>query len=90
MTRDAAIAAITDYFDVGRFQSDLAALVAYPSESQSPGAGPELLRYLTEAMLSRLTAAGFACEIFDSPLHPSFRDIRAACTDGQWTSCAST
>lgn len=68
MTRDAAIATITDYFDEGRFQADLAALVAHPSESQNPEAAPALMRYLTDAMLPRLEAAGFACEIFDNPI----------------------
>lgn len=68
MTRDAAIANITDYFDDGRFQADLAALVAHPSESQNPEAAPELMRYLTEAMMPRLQEAGFACEIFDNPI----------------------
>lgn len=68
MTRDAAIAAATAYFEDGRFQSDLAALVAYPTESQNPEAAPELRRYLDEAMLPRLTALGFACEIFDNPV----------------------
>ncbi|NDW44592.1 M20 family metallopeptidase [Ruegeria sp. PrR005] len=68
MTRDAAIATITDYFDDGRFQADLSALVAHPSESQNPDAAPALMRYLTQAMMPRLKAAGFACEIFENPI----------------------
>ena len=46
------------YVDQGRFQSDLAALVAHPTESQNPDARPELLRYLQLAMQPRLQAAG--------------------------------
>lgn len=68
MTRDAAIATITDYFDDGRFQADLSALVAHPSESQNRDAAPALMRYLTQAMMPRLKAAGFACEIFENPI----------------------
>ena len=33
MTRDAAIDTISAYFDEGRFQTDLADLVAYETES---------------------------------------------------------
>jgi acetylornithine deacetylase/succinyl-diaminopimelate desuccinylase-like protein len=68
MSRDTAIARAEEYFDSGRFQSDLAALVAFPTESQNPDAAPELRRYLVEAMQPRLTALGFACEIFENPV----------------------
>jgi hypothetical protein len=67
MTRDAAITTSSDYFDEGRFQSDLADLVAYETESQNPDQAPELLRYLQEAMQPRLTDMGFACAIHDNP-----------------------
>lgn len=67
MTRDAAIAHATDPFDAGRFQDDLARLVAHPTESQVPERRPELRRYLTEAMLPRLTALGFDCTVHDNP-----------------------
>ncbi len=67
MTRDAAIAHIEEYFDGGRFQADLAELVAYETESQNPEQAPELRRYLEEAMRPRLEATGFACNIFDNP-----------------------
>ena len=69
MTRDAAISHVTDYFDAGTFQSDLAGLVAFRTESQNPAqeARDESLRYLKEAMLPRLEALGFACEIIDNP-----------------------
>lgn len=68
MTRDAAIDHISAYFDDGRFQSDLAALVAFPTESQNPDAAAELPRYLEEAMRPRLEAAGFTCEVFPNPM----------------------
>lgn len=69
MTRDAAIATATEYFETGRFQSDLANLVAYRSESQNPApqARAESLRYLQEAMVPRLEAMGFDCEIMANP-----------------------
>lgn len=67
MSRDTAITGISDYFDSGRFQSELADLVAFETESQKSDSGPELQRYLTEAMLPRLQAAGYGCEIFDNP-----------------------
>lgn len=67
MTRDAALARVEDYFDSGRFQAELAALVGYESSSQDAEKQPELRRYLTEAMAPRLTALGFRCEIIDNP-----------------------
>lgn len=51
MTRDAAIGQATDYFNSGRLQSDLAALVNYRSESQNLGAGSMLHDCLTGAIL---------------------------------------
>ncbi|MCV2893184.1 M20 family metallopeptidase [Lentibacter sp. XHP0401] len=67
MSRQAAIKAVTTYFDVGTFQSELSALVAYPTESQNPDAAPELMRYLKEAMQPRLEALGFTTEIVENP-----------------------
>ncbi|ETX16291.1 hypothetical protein OCH239_00130 [Roseivivax halodurans JCM 10272] len=69
MTRTAAIDRVTDYFDAGTFQSDLGDLVTFRSESQNPAdeARAESLRYLREAMLPRLSAMGFECEIIDNP-----------------------
>lgn len=69
MTRDAAISHVIDYFEAGTFQSDLAKLVSYRSESQNPAdeARAESLRYLQEAMLPRLQALGFTCEIINNP-----------------------
>ncbi|MGR3496241.1 M20 family metallopeptidase [Citreimonas sp.] len=67
MSRETAIDTITDYFDTGRFQSDLSALVAFESESQDPDQAAELMRYLTEAIEPRLTAMGFACSTHPNP-----------------------
>ncbi|OWU85715.1 hypothetical protein ATO6_01980 [Oceanicola sp. 22II-s10i] len=69
MTRDDAIAHATAYFEAGTFQSDLARLVTFRSESQNPApeARAESLRYLQEAMRPRLEALGFTCEIIDNP-----------------------
>ena len=66
-TREAAIARAEGYFDEGRFRSDLAALVAYETESQDPARKSELRRYLDEAMRPRLEASGFACAVFGNP-----------------------
>ncbi|MGA9254821.1 MAG: M20 family metallopeptidase [Roseobacter sp.] len=69
MTRDTALAKAAEYFDAGSFQSDLGHLVSYRSESQNPApeARAESWRYLREAMLPRLQATGFACEIIENP-----------------------
>lgn len=69
MTRDAALTHVTEYFDEGTFQSELAALVAYRTESQNPdpAARAESMRYLKEAMQPRLEKIGFTCEIIDNP-----------------------
>lgn len=69
MTRDTAISHAIGYFDTGTFQSDLAALVSYRSESQNPApeARAESRRYLEQAMRPRLEAMGFACDIIDNP-----------------------
>ena len=67
MTRDAAIAHAETYFDEDRFQADLAALVAFETESQDPGNWQELGRYLRQAMRPRLEAMGFTCALHDNP-----------------------
>jgi len=64
MTRDNAIAQVNVYFGRGKFQSELADLVAFETESTNPDSGPELMRYLRDAMMPRLQTAGFACEVF--------------------------
>ncbi|MEE4346876.1 MAG: M20 peptidase family dipeptidase, partial [Paracoccaceae bacterium] len=67
MSRETAFQTVSDYFDDGRFQADLAGLVAFETESQNPDQRAELSRYLTEAMLPRLSALGFSCSIHDNP-----------------------
>ncbi len=67
MTRNDALKQATDYFDSGRLQSELAALVAYRSESQNPDQAAVLEQYLAEAIQPRLNAMGFECKIYDNP-----------------------
>ncbi|TJZ91977.1 M20 family metallopeptidase [Paracoccus gahaiensis] len=66
--RAAALDRIAAYADQGGFRSDLAALVARPTESQDPRGAPHLRAYLTEAMTPMLQAMGFACQVFDNPV----------------------
>ena len=65
--RTAAIARATDAFDTGRFETELAALVGHPSESQRPGSLPDLHAYLAQALAPRLKTAGFDIRILDNP-----------------------
>jgi acetylornithine deacetylase/succinyl-diaminopimelate desuccinylase-like protein len=66
--RNKALAAIASYYDSGAFQTELAALVARPTESQDPRGAPHLIAYLTEAMGPLLTSLGFATQIHDNPV----------------------
>lgn len=66
MTRNDALTQATEYSESGRLQSDLAALVAYRSESQNPDQAPVLQQYLQEAIQPRLEAMGFACSIHEN------------------------
>ena len=65
--RQDAVARAEGYFDQGGFQADLAALVAHPTESQDPAQRPHLDRYLTKAMIPRLSGLGFATRVLDNP-----------------------
>ncbi|MEO9517395.1 MAG: M20 family metallopeptidase [Paracoccaceae bacterium] len=67
MSRTEAIKHATAYFDSGTLQSDLAALVAFPTESQNPNRADDLMRYLNEAMIPRLMSLGFECQIHTNP-----------------------
>ena len=67
-TRDGALARSAAYFDSGAFQALLARLVAIPSTSQEEGFGPELERYLGEAIRPWLERLGFAVAIHPNPL----------------------
>jgi acetylornithine deacetylase/succinyl-diaminopimelate desuccinylase-like protein len=66
--RNKALAAIASYYDSGAFQTELATLVARPTESQDPRGAPHLIAYLTEAMGPLLTSLGFATQIHDNPV----------------------
>ena len=65
--RQDAVARAESYFDQGGFQADLAALVAHPTESQNPAQRSHLDRYLTQAMIPRLSGLGFATRVLDNP-----------------------
>lgn len=67
MSRNEAISAAEAAFDSGVFERDLAALVEFPTASQTPGSGPALRRYLDEAMGPRLAAMGFSLRILPNP-----------------------
>ena len=67
MTRAAAIARATDYFDTGRFKADLARRVAIPTESQNPERKAELARYLDAEIAPALEALGFTCRTLTHP-----------------------
>jgi acetylornithine deacetylase/succinyl-diaminopimelate desuccinylase-like protein len=65
--RNEAIEYVKVYFNDGEFEKDLSNLVSFKTESQNPESQNELLRYLTIAILPRLTRLGLICEIFDNP-----------------------
>lgn len=68
MTRSDAIDAASSYFDSGSFQKELAALVAFETESQTPAQVEQLPRYLEEAMAPRLKGMGYDCVLHDNPI----------------------
>ncbi len=68
MSRKDAIEVATRYFESGTLQSELAALVAYRSESQNPEQAAVLSQYLVEAIQPRLVKMGFDCKIYDNPV----------------------
>ncbi len=68
MTRAAAIDNVAEYFDSGRFATDLSELVAHETESQTPEKAAELPRYLEEALVPRLRSLGFSCAIHPNPV----------------------
>ncbi|MEM1345903.1 MAG: M20/M25/M40 family metallo-hydrolase, partial [Pseudomonadota bacterium] len=67
-TRAEAIAHATAYLDEGRLETELARLVAIPTESQIPEGLPHCQRYLDEAMIPALEALGFTTQVFDNPV----------------------
>lgn len=66
--RDQALARAAAHFDSGAFVADLAALVARPTESQRPDAGPELEAYIAQALMPMLAGLGFEARRHDNPL----------------------
>jgi len=68
MTRETALARAAARFDSGHLQSDLADLVAYPTESQNAAQLPILHKYLAHAIQPRLEAIGFICSLHDNPV----------------------
>jgi acetylornithine deacetylase/succinyl-diaminopimelate desuccinylase-like protein len=67
MTRPRALSQAAAYFDSGQLRADLAALVAYRTESQNPAQAPVLRQYLEQALRPRLEALGFDCALHDNP-----------------------
>ncbi|KXF75805.1 hypothetical protein ATN84_17745 [Paramesorhizobium deserti] len=63
MSREAAIARATNYFDTGAFREDLARRVAMPTESQNPDRADVLQAYLDDEMQPALEDLGFSTEI---------------------------
>jgi acetylornithine deacetylase/succinyl-diaminopimelate desuccinylase-like protein len=68
VSREGAIARVSDYFDNGSYIDDLARRVAIPSESQNPARGPQLRQYLVEYMQPALESLGFDCRILPNPV----------------------
>lgn len=67
MSRNNALEQVETYFQGGEFFTDLAALVAFETESQNPDQAPILGQYLTDAMVPRLEALGFECVLHKNP-----------------------
>jgi acetylornithine deacetylase/succinyl-diaminopimelate desuccinylase-like protein len=61
MTRQAAITRAETYFDSGAFKTDLARLVAMPTESQNPERAEALAAYIETEMRPLLESLGFTC-----------------------------
>jgi acetylornithine deacetylase/succinyl-diaminopimelate desuccinylase-like protein len=67
MTRNAALARVTDYFDNGGFKADLTRRVAIATESLNPDRAAELTRYIETEMRPTLEALGFECQVMRVP-----------------------
>src|SRR6056297_1303148 len=67
-SREAAIARAEAFVDEGRFEADLAARVAIPTESQVPEQFGELGRYQQELMAPAFEAMGFEHVTLDNPV----------------------
>jgi acetylornithine deacetylase/succinyl-diaminopimelate desuccinylase-like protein len=61
MTREAAVACATRYFESGALQEDLTRRVAMPTESQNPERASVLMQYIEAEMTPALSRLGFTC-----------------------------
>ncbi len=68
MSRDAAIARATAYYDDGSFIKDLARRVAIKTESQILASHPFLRTYLTEEIGPCLAKLGYENKVIDNPV----------------------
>lgn len=67
-TREAAIKAVSNYFDTGGFQAELAERVAVRTSSRELEHQKELTRYLDDLMRARFEAIGFSVEIYSNEM----------------------
>ncbi|HET6499399.1 MAG TPA: M20 family metallopeptidase [Amycolatopsis sp.] len=67
MTRTTAIDHALNYFDSGKFLSELSRRVAFPTESQDPAGAAVLRAYLTDEMIPAVTRLGCTASIVDNP-----------------------
>jgi acetylornithine deacetylase/succinyl-diaminopimelate desuccinylase-like protein len=65
--RQSALERAARHYDGGVFLSELARLVAVPSESEKPRGAPYLAFYLTGHMRPMLEKMGFVCEVLVNP-----------------------
>ncbi len=65
--RQAVLDRASRTYDGGLFLSELARLVAVPTESEKPRGAPYLAFYLTEHMRPLLEKMGFVCEVLVNP-----------------------
>ena len=68
MSREAAIARATRYYDDGSFIADLARRVAIKTESQIPASHPFLRTYLTDEVAPCLAKLGYENKVVDNPV----------------------
>jgi acetylornithine deacetylase/succinyl-diaminopimelate desuccinylase-like protein len=67
VTRSAAVARASDYFDSGGFLDDVARRVAFRTESGSAAQRPELLAYLEQEMVPAARRLGAEARVLDNP-----------------------
>ena len=67
VARETALELVTAYYDEGRFASDLARRVAYPTESQSSGSKEALRAYLEHEIAPSLQRLGFHSTVLPNP-----------------------